>query len=165
MPTEELRSPKAVFGLAGSEPWISPLGVKLSLILEDVMLRTNCYSKSVHVSARLLKCMYSMDRSRILEPLNVQDIEAARRAQFVLSMGPTLVAMEEGSLEPLRPVLDHGIVFMQSRCDPSLPELFGVSRLPISARHVRLAKLIMIEAHYEGLHPQMFLLALARGHG
>ena len=47
VPTEELRSPKAVFGLAGSEPWISPLGAKLTSILEDVMLRTNRYSKSV----------------------------------------------------------------------------------------------------------------------
>ena len=64
-------------------------------------------------------------------------------------MGPTLVAMQNGSLQPLRPILDHGIVFMRSRCDPSLPELFGVSHLPILARHIRLARLIMIEAHNE----------------
>ena len=148
VPVEELRSPKAVFGLTDAEPWVIPLEAKLTSILEYVMLRTNSYSKAVHVSAPLLKYLFSMDRSRVSEPLTVQDMDAARRAQFVLSMGPTIVAMEKGSLEPLVPVLDHGIMFMRSRCDPSLPELFGVRRLPTLARHVRLAKLIMIEAHY-----------------
>ena len=61
-----------------------------------------------------IKCFFSMDRSKISEPLTVEDIKAARHAQFMLSMGPTLVAMQNGSLEPLRPVLDHGIVFMRS---------------------------------------------------
>ena len=81
--------------------------------------------------------------------MTVEEIHVARQLQFIASMGPTVVAMEKGELEPLRPVIEKGIVYVRGRCDGSLMELLGVTRLPVLARQSRLAHLIMIEAHCE----------------
>ena len=67
----------------------------------------------------------------------------------MVSMGPTIQAVDKGDLEPLRPVMSKGIVYVRGRCDGSLMELLGVARLPVLVRHSRLALLIMLEAHCE----------------
>ena len=149
LPAEELRVPRAAFASVQAEPWVSCLGEKISFLVESVMMKSNCLSKVIHVTARTLKAVFSMARDRISEPLTVQDVEVARKVLFIVSMGPTLAAMGRGELNPLRPSLENGIVYVRSRCEKSLMELLGVSRLPVLLRQSRLARLIMIEAHCE----------------
>ena len=113
------------------------------------MNRSNCYAKTVHVTARLLKCYLDMSTERIKEPLSTRDIKAARLVQFISSMEPTVKALEKGNLDPLRPITERGIVYVQGRCDGALMNLLGINQLPVLARETRLAKLIMLESHYE----------------
>ena len=63
----------------------------------------------------------------------MQDIRAASLVQFIASMEPTIRALENGDLDPLRPVLDPGIVYIRGRCDNVLLNLLGVERLPVLA--------------------------------
>ena len=149
VPAEVLRAPRAAFGATVVEPWVSCLGEKISSIVMEVMLRSNNLAKTTHVTARILKAIFNGDRLKIEEPLTVRDIEAARKAQFIVSMELTLQAMDRGELLPLRPVYEKGIVYVRGRCDHSLMELLGISRLPVLARRSRLAKLIMLESHQE----------------
>ena len=107
------------------------------------MLRSNCLEKTVNVTARIIKALFDGCRDKITEPLNVDDITVARKMQFIVSMGPTVQAMSKGELDPLRPIMETGIIYMRSRCDGSLLELLGVSKLPILVRNTRLARLIM----------------------
>ena len=99
--------------------------------------------------ARLLKGLFSMDKERIRESLTAQDVEVAYKVLLIVSMGPTLAAMESGKLDSLRPVVRGNIVFARSRCDRSLMSLLGLESLPILARDTSLARLIMWEAHDE----------------
>ena len=115
----------------------------------EIMEKSNCYQKTVHVTARFLKAVWDQDRDRIGEALTVDDILVAKVAQFQVSMGPTVVAASNGELDCLRPVEKGGIIYLRGRCDKSLPSVLGVEKLPILARHTRLAKLIMIAAHEE----------------
>ena len=103
----------------------------------------------MNVTARLLKCMFDGNRDLISEALTVRDIQVARLAQFIVSMGPTVEALSKGYLDSLRPIEEKGIIYVTGRCDMSILELLGVHRLPILARSTRLAELIMIEAHSE----------------
>ena len=71
-----------------------------------------------------------------------------RLMQFVVSMGPTVAAMERGSLDSLRLILImvHGIIYIRGNCDQAIPALLEVNKLLILAKSSGLAKLIMIEA-------------------
>ena len=124
-------------------------------------MKSNCLSKTINVTARVLKAIFNGMRQSITEPITVQDVAVAAKAQFIVSMRPTLEAMDTGKLESLRPYVKSGIVFMRGRCESSLPQLFGVSSVPILARCTRLARLIMIEAHCED-HRLSHLDVLAR---
>ena len=64
-------------------------------------------------------------------------------------MGPVIEALKNGELDPLRPSMERGIVYVRGRCDGALLRLLGVDKLPVLARQSRLAKLIMWEAHLE----------------
>ena len=135
VPASELRSPRAVYGTMATEVWTNLLGPSLSQIITLVMEKSNCLSKTTHVTARLLKCYFGMSKSRIEDPLTVTDIEVARKLQFVASMGPTLEAMDEGELLHIRPILDRGIVYTRGRLEEkTLMDLFGVRCIPILAR-------------------------------
>ena len=147
VPQSELRSSKAIFNSVGTEAWRCALGPKLEKLVRQVMERSNCLSKVTNVVARILKCLFSTDREKIKESLSVRDIEAAARALFIASMGPTIAAMEAGKLESLRPIIRGGIVYARSRCDKSLLTLLGVDSLPILTRDSDLPSLIMWEAH------------------
>ena len=149
LPIEELRSPRAAFSVASMESYVSILGSKLDGIVKQVMGSSNCRMKTTRVTARLLKGHFGGRRSRISEPLVVADITVAEKVQLIASMGPNLEAMEKGYLAPLRPKLEGGIMYMRDRFDRSLMELLGIGQLPILARQIRLAELIMIEAHCE----------------
>ena len=149
VPVEELRAPRAAFAALQGEPWVCCLGAKLSDLVEDIMNRSNSYAKTVYVTARVLKGVISMSRSKVEEPLTVSDIAAARKAQFMVSMGPTIDAMRNGKLVPLRPTIEGQIVYVRGRCGDSLMKLLGVSRLPVLARDTRLVRLIMMECHDE----------------
>ena len=61
----ELRSPKAAFNAATVEPWKNLLGERLSSIVLLVMERSNCLAKTVHVTARLLKCYFNRSQEKI----------------------------------------------------------------------------------------------------
>ena len=126
VPDQELRAPKATFNLASSGVWKSPLGSKLTRILMDIMDKSNCYQKTVHVTARFLKSVWDQDRGRIREALTVDDILVARIAQFQVSMGPTVVDASNGELDCLRPVEKGGIIYIRGRCDKSIPSILGV---------------------------------------
>ena len=149
VPDSELRSPKAVFNAATVEPWKNLLAERLSSIVLLVMERSNCLAKTVHVAARLLKCYFNRSQEKIGDTLTVHDIKVAHMVQFIASMELTVKALSNGELEPLRPTLDRGIVYDQSRCDKDLMKLLGVPRLPVLSRQSRLAYLIMLEANAE----------------
>ena len=114
IPEQELRSSKAAFNSADVKTWQCSLGPKLSNLIEQVMLRSNCLSKVTNVTARLLKCLFGMDRSLVQKPLTVEDIDVARKVLFIVSMGPSLAAMDTGKLDSLRPVVIKGIVYARS---------------------------------------------------
>ena len=115
----------------------------------QIMEHFNCLAKTTNVTAGIFKCPLSFDKERVRESLNVQDIHTARLAQFVVSMGPTLSALENGSLETVRHEVDCGVAYTRGRVTGSLLSLFGVPRLPILVRSTRLVKLIMSECHCE----------------
>ena len=54
IPKEKLRTPRAAFGLVAPEVWSSPLGPNLTRIVLEIMERSNCLSKTVHVTARVI---------------------------------------------------------------------------------------------------------------
>ena len=149
VPDTELRAPRAAFNAAVLIASECLLGNRITSIVETVMERSNCLSKTIHVTARLMKCYFDQSRDRVKDPLTVEDIKTAQLLQFIVSMKPTIEAVNRGELDPLRPVMDRGIVYIRGRCDRSLLNLLGVDRLPVLARQTRLAKLIMIQAHYE----------------
>ena len=129
--------------------WNCLLGSKLTGLIQDIMLRSNCYSKTVNVTARMLKCIFTQDRNSMRSVLTTTDIQTARIAQFMVSMGPSYAALEKGHLDNLRPFEENGILYIRGRCGQSLLELLGVSKLPVLARSTRLAELIMWESHCE----------------
>ena len=65
VPDQELRTSKATFNLADPKLWASVLGARLDSLVTLVMERSNCYAKTVNVTARLLKCLFAMDLSLI----------------------------------------------------------------------------------------------------
>ena len=98
---------------------------------------------------RLLKCQFGREKGRFSEALSMKDIRVANLALFIVSMGPSFVALGAGKLDSLRPIVQNQIIYARSRCDTALLTLLGIDRLPILARETRLAKLIMLEAHEE----------------
>ena len=66
IPDQELRSPKAVFNLADPIPWCSWLGRSIDSMITQVMERSNSYGKTVNVTARLLRCLFSSDKEQII---------------------------------------------------------------------------------------------------
>ena len=150
VPEQELRAPKAAFNAANPVLQNRFLGPELTRLASKVMNSTYSLSKATNVMARLLQASFRGDRERIQEPLTVPDIKVAADVLFAASMGPTLVALEAGKLDSLRPIVRNNIVYARSRCDKSsLSKLLGVSSLPILARDTQLARLIMWEAHNE----------------
>ena len=113
LPASELRAPKAVFHGIAAEEWQSCLGPRISKMVLEIMIKSNCYSKTVNVTARLIKGIFSRDGERIKEMLSVQDIQVARLCQFMVSMGPSLIAMDKGQLDSLRPIVEKGIVYVR----------------------------------------------------
>ena len=110
VPDQELRKPKAFFNVAVTGTWVSSLGSKLSKLIADVMCRSNSYDKTVNVTARLLKSLFDQNRERIQVTLEVRNIKLAKLVQFLVSMGPTFKAFDEGKLASLRPIVVGGIV-------------------------------------------------------
>ena len=149
IPDQELRSPKAIFNMVDSRPWISRLGTDIDRMVNQIMERSSCYQKTTCVTARLLKCLFSRDKERIKEPLTAQDLKVARLVQFIISMGPTLQAWDAGKLDSLRPYQQNGIIYMRGRNEKALTHMLGVSGLPILVRNCSLAYLIMWESHNE----------------
>ena len=117
IPEQELRKPRAMFNLAsaGTDMWTCGLGPKITDMVLHVMRMSNCYSKTVSITARLMKGIFSQDRSKITECLTVRDLKMARRVQFMVSMGPTFKAVEEGKLDALRPIIVGGIAYVRGR--------------------------------------------------
>ena len=111
------------------------------------MERSNSYGKTVNVTARLLRCLFSSDKERISEPITAQDVQVARLVQFIVSMGPTMQAWSEGKLDSLRPYEKLGVVYARVRCEKSLTTILGIHGLPILVRNCSLAHLIMWESH------------------
>ena len=106
LPAEEMRAPRAAFMFNATEPWVSCLGVKLSTVVEEIMLRSNCLGKTVNVTARVIKALFDGCRDKIEESLNVDDIAVARKVQFIVS-GPIVQAMSRGELDPFRPITEN----------------------------------------------------------
>ena len=112
------------------------------------MQRSNCYSKTVNVMARILRCIFMHDRNSIkLALTTTTDIQTARIAQFMVSMGPSYAALEKGHLDSLRSFEEKGILYVRGRCGQLLLEPLGVTKLPVLAHITRLAELIMWESH------------------
>ena len=142
VPEQELRRPKAMFNLNVTEVLKTGPGHKLFDIITEIMTRSNCYAKTVRVTARILKCMFDRVKDRITDIMTVRDLKLARMMQFVVLMEPTLKAIDQGKLESLRPIVEHGIAYARTRCPGSIMNILGVDKLPILARQTRLAELI-----------------------
>ena len=156
-----MRTPKAWFNLISTDAdWtaMSPNFVKL---VKLIMMRSNSWSKTLHVTARVIKAHFYGNRDVIKDPVNVKDLQVARMLQFAVSSTDILQELERGKLDCFRPKVSHGIVYTTGRLGNSLLELFGVEKLPILARDSRLAKLIMIQCHEEN-HRANSLDVLAR---
>ena len=134
LPEHEMRRPKAMFDLAVTGAWSSRLRHKLTTLVLQVTARSNCYPKTVHVTARLLKCIFDQNRDRIAEGLTVRDIQLAKVVQFMVSMEPTMKSLNDGKLDSLRPLVSGGIAYVRGRCEKSIPKILGVDKLPILSR-------------------------------
>ena len=66
IPEQELGSSRAVFNAVSVDGWEGVLGPKLMLMIAQVMDRSNCLEKVINVTARLLKCLFSFDKEKIL---------------------------------------------------------------------------------------------------
>ena len=152
VPEEEMRAPKAEFNIATAVPGVGNVGLRnmgITGMITEVMDKHNSWVKTIMVTARLVKGLLCVDRSKINKAPTVKDIRLAKTLQFVVSMEPSVDAYNKGQLTSLRPVLDNGIVYTMGRCGRSLLKLMGVQRMPVLARSTRLARLIMIECHEE----------------
>ena len=149
VPQEELRAPKAAFNLAKTKFGVGDLSLGVMQMVVKVMEKSNNWAKTVHVTARLFRGLLTMSREKIKDPLTVKEIQVARTMQFVVSSEPTIASLNRGELATLRPELTNGVVYTTGRCGKSILNLLGIARLPILARHTRLAMLIMIESHEE----------------
>ena len=125
------------------------LGDRLHDMVTTVMERSNNLKRTTHVTARLIKCHFNACVDQIKEELTVEDIQVARHLQFVVSMEPVIKALNNGDLDPFRPFMERGIIYIRGRCGSALPKLLGLDKLPVLPRDSRLAKLIVWEAHYE----------------
>ena len=67
LPTQELRAPKAWFNLSLFETSTSAATTKFTRMMEEIMWKSNSWDKTTHVTARILKAMFSVDRGRIME--------------------------------------------------------------------------------------------------
>ena len=90
-------------------------GSMVSNIIEQVMSHSNCLGKVINVTARLLRCLFSMGRSSTKKPLTVEDVDVARKVLFIVSMGHTLAAMENIKLDFLQPVVSRNIIYAEVR--------------------------------------------------
>ena len=156
-----MRVPKAWFNSVNASSQSGMDYSKFVRIVEDIMLRSNSWSKTTHVTARIIKALFSRDRSAIEDDLDVVDIKVARLIQFAVAMPPTIEALNAGKLTSLRPFLRHGIVYTRGRLGGSMLSILGVHELPIIMRDSRLATLILTQAHYED-HRANPMDALAR---
>ena len=161
LPAQEMRAPKAWFNSVNVSSQSGMDYSKFVRIVEDIMLRSNSWSKTTHVTARIIKALFSRDRSAIEDDLDVVDIKVARLIQFAVAMPPTIEALNAGKLTSLRPFLRHGIVYTRGRLGGSMLSILGVHELPIIMRDTRLATLILTQAHYED-HRANPMDALAR---
>ena len=161
LPSQELRSPKAWFNRADMVSTLAAGASNFVRIIEEVMWKSNLWSKTVNVTARILKALFLMDRGMISNSLSVDDIYVAKKIQFAVSMPLTFDALESGKLDSLRPFVKHGIVYTRGRLGNEMLRVLGIECLPILMRGSRLALLIMTEAHEED-HRSNPIDALAR---
>ena len=122
--------------------------------LVETSLKTNSWSKSQGVLARLLRTFlcadYEKRRELIVTHPEPRDLEAARTAQFLVSMKETFAAMKKGKLSNLSVTVNKGMVFMSGRFrERDLARLLGKGRLPVIMANTRLARVIMISCHEE----------------
>ena len=61
LPDQKLQRLRAVFNAVTIDGWYGILGPKLTLMITQIMDRSNCLEKVVNVTARLLKCLFSSD--------------------------------------------------------------------------------------------------------
>ena len=127
VPDSELLLPRAAFSKLTMKVCEELLGERLPLMVTTVMERSNCYEKTVNVTARLLKCHFSASTDRIRNCLTVLDIQAERIMHFIVSIKPTFKALGRGYLMPLRPIVEKGIVYVMGRCGSELMTLLVVS--------------------------------------
>ena len=101
-------------------------------MVSDIMDKLNCYSKTINITARLLRGALNQDRNSIREPLTAKDIQTARIAQFIISMGPSFEAFNKGRLDSLRPFVSKGILYVRGRLrTQSMWEMLGIGELPV----------------------------------
>ena len=93
----------------------------------------------------------SGEHKKLMEqPPSSEDLSAARRLQFLCSMGPSVVALNQGKLMSLGAELKQGMVIMKGRfCSEDLARLLGKDSLPVLMPNTRLAWLILNACHLE----------------
>ena len=84
----------------------------------------------MNVTARLPKCLFTMDKDKVRETLSVRDIECAKLVQFVVSMGSKYVDWDLGKLDSLTPYEKGHIIYAKICYESSLPEILGVQENP-----------------------------------
>ena len=164
VPASEMRDKKVVInGITALNREVKVLEGNDSLgkLVIQVMNRYNKWELTVNITARLLRAHFTKDRARIEDPVQPQQLQAAKMLKFCYSMEPTKKAFLKGDLSSLRPVFIKGVFFTTGRVGRGINAILGVDRLPILLPESRLAFLIMVESHEED-HRRDYKDTLAR---
>ena len=161
IPSSELRDKHEVFGMEhtavmrGRQGFRDTIGLTTALAIH-CMARTEDWQASVKLLARGLRSLLGSTsdpatRARFLtiQP-SASDLEAARNLQYLASMGPTWLAIDERKLRADQVTADAGIVYLSGRLSQGdLSRVLGKSKLPVLMPSTRMARLIMVFCHEE----------------
>ena len=153
LPQAELRSRHEVTKRVNSAQIVIGKSMETLQKLVEVSFQSDSWVKSQGVLSRLLRAFCHKgphQRKQILSIPEPKDLHAARQAQFLVSMGTTFKAMQNGKLKSLNYAVKNGIVIMSGRFrQKDLAKLLGKEGLPVLMPETRLARVIMTSCHNE----------------
>ena len=129
---------------------------RLSAAVRGNLDYTNCWTKAQRITARTCRLLFKTPASWCVAvpgcrgALAPEEVEAARRLQFLVSAPASLLALRSGKLQSLGAVEVQGEVFVTGRVQPDeLRAVLGIATLRVIMPTERLAYLVLQSCHKE----------------
>ena len=113
------------------------------------MARPNDYNLVMGIVARVIRASADGDRNSILVEPDVHFLTLAKKLIFFISSSHTDLAVAEGKLSNLDPILINGCWSTRGRFGNSMPRVLGPTELPILLHDDMFSYLLMVKAHRE----------------